>query len=462
VGCWALLQGLFVIARIADSGAGTNLTRRYAILYRRHGRASPWPLLAAGAVLASLPVAILGCAVFLPIVQYIAAQYSGQISTATIRSLAVWCLVFGVLMSVATLSMSVCDGAQRIVSRNLGVIAGNLASALSVLPLWTRIGPSAIGAAYVISALVPLVVSLGILVRLTPRRAAVVRTTFRELLRQMWAENLELNVMALTRLSFEPATKFFLSLVAPLGLLASVDLAMKISTQLRVLMQAALQPLLSAGAHEEQSINAATSAKFRGAQSFLGVACRLGLVMTICVAPAVAWLAFGDPNRPAFEIAFVMLVAANVVNALGLVGYVFQLSSGNFRPLVAIQIRMALLNAVIGAAGWLTGSWVVVVAGYGCAFGYGGMACLRFWALHSGESVGRHLRGNLTGGVILGVFIGIASMVTAHRMSDGGVTVWASLSLAGISIAATSDWTAVRRLTFGRQDPVDISREDIR
>jgi hypothetical protein len=441
LGCWALMQGLFVIARVADSGAGVNLARRFAILNSDHRKVRPWQLLGQGAVLSSVPVGLIAVASYVPIVSYIDSHYAGELPPGLAVDLGIWCVLSGVIMSLATLVMALCDGAGRIVERNVGVIVANCISVLVMLVAEGFVGPRSIGVAYTSAAVVQLVWSLSILAQHSRGASAPPRANLVVMLR----ENLQLNVLGLTRLSFEPTTKYLISVVAPLHIVAAVDLAMKMTSQVRVVIQAAVQPLLVLGSRHAGIAGAhQTRLQFQETHRGLLLLSGLGAILLCAVAPFLSWIAYGSVSTP-FLLSFTILAVANMINAAGLAGYMYGLSAGGYGALTKVQFAMATITVGGGLIGSvLFGQWTLCVLAYGIAFCFGGLASMSFWTRVMGTSVSREVLGGPLGPLLLAAFA-IALVAVWSAIADASTSWLIAISLVTTSgLALLSSRSAVR------------------
>jgi hypothetical protein len=447
VGCWALMQGLFVIARVADSGAGVNLTRRFALMNSDHQRVRPWQLLRQGILLSSAPVALIAVALYFPIVWYVNSRYSGELSPGLAGSLGLWCVLSGTLTSLATLSIALCDGAGRIIDRNVGVLVANIISVLVMLSAVHAVGPTAIGVAYTSAALVQLGWSLVVLGRHSRGAVKPPRSRLSVMLR----ENLQLNVLALTRLSFEPSTKYFVSIVAPLHIVAAVDLAMKMTSQVRVVLQAAVQPLLVLGSrHVHVTGDSQTGLQFQRTHRGLLRMTGIGAILLCAAAPFLSWLAYGTVTA-AFLFSFTLLAVANMINAAGLAGYMYGLSAGGYSALTKIQLVMGSINIGGGLLACVVfEQWELCVLAYACAFCFGGLASMSFWTRALGTRVPREvLRGPLARSTLIALAIAFLGLwLTTADATTSRIVVASIVTTTVLSLLWAKAATRVVRRTF--------------
>lgn len=427
VGCWALFQGIFVVSRIADSGAGANLTRWTAEMCVLRLFPGLNRTIGAGLLLSTVPVALLGAALVYPATWFVSSRYAGQFSDTEFVLLALFSLTFAVFSSAATVLLSVIEGLGRLVLRSYIVVVSGVVGMAVVWPL-TAIDPVAgLGLTYVLMSGVQLVGAVGAAAVLRRRVTRIADTSLRQIMGALWRETWHLSGVGLLRLTFEPTSKILLSFVGSLNDIAAFELALRISTQSRVLLQAALQPLLVAGARKGGPLGGTQQQFFVRAAQLAGHASVFLLVVQVVMAPVLSFIGFGSVSQP-FLVFFSLLVAANTVNSLGLPGYFLQLSSGEIVPLLKIQGWMSVINLAGAAAlGWTVGP-VGVVLSYCAAFAFGGAACLSIEARVLQRSVWSLLRSiprmDLIG-IIATVSLGLAGGLALHHVDDRWVLVTA-------------------------------------
>ena len=372
MGCWALLQGFFVGARISDSGAGTNVTRQVAAQIRAGDPVDVARTVIASLLIGTAPVFLLSIAVYFPATGYVTHRFHSEIAAGGIQHLALLSLAFAVTSSAATIILAALEGMFWLVTRNLLTAAGNLIALVIAFPIIHLTGVPGIGYTYVFMSASQCVLGIVFLV-IACRKTATCRSRLMSIIRAMWTQNLQLSFIAVLRLTFEPMTKLLLSTTTGLAGIASFDLALRISTQLRVFLQALVQPLLILGARSDSEMDVESKQKFEAMRRHLAWTNSYLLEIQLVAAPLLSWVGFGSLNK-SFVIFLAILAFANQINTLGLVGYYYQISSGSMRPLARLQSVMALINLVVGGGACLTGSSIAVVAVYGIAMAYGGLA----------------------------------------------------------------------------------------
>lgn len=390
VGCWALIQGMLLIARVADSGAAANVTRHVAHTLRVEGAMDFGAVLRAVLIVSFAPVAALGIAVAPPIYLYVSRRFGSEVDPTTIRALVIDALIFAVLSSLASLALAALEGYQWLVARNVVTMVANAAALALAWPILVVRGGAGLGDCYVIQATVQVLLAAAVLMRAvrghpTPRRRRAV-----DVARDLWRENLQLSTVALIQLCLEPAVKVGLGLTTDLVNIARFELALRISTQVRVLFQSALQPLLAFGARKGGFVPYDAAPLFESVGRIVARVVVAGAVVEIVSGPALSYLGLGEVSGQ-FLLDLSLLTLANTLNILGLVGYFTILSGGELGALRRILLEMALLSIVGGVLGVLWQASQVIVLGYCVAIAWGGWRCLTYaeeWVMTSWRQAG--------------------------------------------------------------------------
>jgi len=427
VGVWALLQGLFIVTRVAGTGLGANITRHVAVVTRHKGTLQLRPLLQASLLLGTVPVVALSLICFLPIVGFVTRRYADVVSSQEIALLGLACVFSGILSTLALTLLAICEGAGNLSVVNLVVITSYVFGLGTIYPALLVFDVVGIGVTYVVMAVTQFVLAAILVVRYK-RRLCVAEscTTTRDVLHQLRVESTQLTTVGMLRLSFEPVTKLVLSFVGGLPALAVFDLALRIATQMRVLVQAGSQPLLVYAARAGTAERAEISRTFGLGQSFVSRLAIMTFTVALVAAPALSVVGLGRLEKT-FTLYFGVLAFGNALNSLGLMGYFFQLSSGALRPLLQIHFHMAMINLSAGLLlGYLFNGTGVVV-GYAMTLGYGGLCASRLLPRQARQSSGRsELRNH-----------------TPWLLAGGGAIFW--LLLIGISppVASTTLWISI-------------------
>ncbi|WP_143051396.1 lipopolysaccharide biosynthesis protein [Rhodococcus koreensis] len=373
-----------MVARVADIGVGNNVTRLVAVQQSEGTPFSKFRIGAASVLITSLPVSIICALIYWPITTFVQHRYSSELPRSDIAVLAASCAVFAVTSSVSTILLAILEGLGKLPAKNGILILSNVVGVALAYPLLSRHGALGLGLVYGAIAFSQLLMSVLLLCTYSDLASSDDRTV-RTLIGVMWRENAKLGAISLCRLSFEPVTKLLLAITGTLAAVAAFELALRVSTQVRVLVQSALQPLLVAGSRRQGAVSSADTDSLFEKSGWIVI--RLSahmLEIQLIAAPAVCFLGLGyfDTN---FLIFFLILIVGNALNSSGQVGYFYQLSSGVMDPLVKIHGYMAIVNVGLGLIGsWLLGAIGAVVA-YGFAFAVGGLSCLGFLPARRGS-----------------------------------------------------------------------------
>jgi O-antigen/teichoic acid export membrane protein len=377
IGVWSLVQGLFLVARVSDSGAGSNISRVIAVRVKDGTQLDLRNITVASLIIASLPSILLAIVAGPIIGLYVTTQFSASLDRDGLWTLVWLALLNAAIAALSNILLAICEGLFQLNYKSVVVISGNVTGLIVLLPLLDLAGPAGIGWVYVIISGTQLVLATIRVSQLVRSQPSIQLSAIRQHIRELWHENFNLSGIALIRLSFEPATKFLLSLFAPLIVIAQFELALRVTTQIRIVIQSALQPLLVLGARAREDAHASMREIFLRNDRVLVSLSLGGLVAQVLAAPAIQWLGMGFHDR-IFTVFFVYLAAGNALNTLGLSGYYWQLTSGSLFPLVRVQVLMAAANIGLGLVGFVLESAAIVVAAYSAAFAFGGLASRSF------------------------------------------------------------------------------------
>lgn len=390
IGVWSLVQGLFVVARISDSSAGANISRVIAVRLKNGTQLDLKNFIIGAVLIAGLPSLFLALLLTPCIGWYMASQFGDRVSVHQLWILTVLGMVNAAVMSIANILLAVCEGLFLLNFKSWVVIFGNIAGLAAVIPLIIGTGPAGIALVYILAGATQLSFAIVKLTRLARKEESIESSRIRAHVQSMWRENLQLSLASLIRLSFEPATKFMLSLFAPLAVIANFELALRVTTQVRVVFQSALQPLLAIGARDGDNCDGELRTVFLRNDSILAPLSIGAMVAQVLGSSAVQLIGLGSRDYT-FVVFFALLAVGNALNTMGLSGYYWQLTSGSLSPLVRVQFIMAVLNVMIGALAVATHSAAWVVAGYSAAFAYGGLVSRSFlrsiWSVRSVVSI---------------------------------------------------------------------------
>lgn len=425
IGAWSLVQGLLLIARVNDSGAGNNIARVIAVRLKQRESLDLKNLTAASLIISSFPSVVLAGIAAPLIGWYVIAQFGTELGRDALTVIVWLAFANAVLTAISTILLAICEGAFQLNFKSATIIYGNIAGMACVIPALKYAGPAGIGWTYLAITGTQFVFAATRVLQLSKPDHGITPARVSKSIGLLWRENMHLSGIALIRISFEPVTKFLLSLFAPLATIAVFELALRVATQIRVIIQSALQPLLVVGARpnagtKESKVPAVFLRNDR-ALSTLSIGL---LIAQLFAAPAIQSLGMGSQDVT-FVAFFALLAAGNALNTMGLSGYFWQMSSGILKPLVRVQMFMAIINGTIGALGALVHSELLVVAAYSLAFAFGG------W--HT-----RSFLGTPTGGRVFATFILLisAAAVTGALLFLYPMTPDWTILLLSVAIAA--------------------------
>ncbi|MFG1230568.1 hypothetical protein [Xanthobacter wiegelii] len=384
IGVWSLVQGVFLVSRIAEVGAGANITRTVVIL-RQEGRLSVVSVLLAGAIVSTLPTVLFGLLIVLPTRWFVADHVGAAEHLADVLPTLVWiALLIATTSSMNSVAGAIVEGHGALLLRNLNIIISNVVAASTCYVLVDHFGVVGIAAVTLLTTCVQLLLSLLTLVYLGMRHPGA-QGPWR-VVTSIWRENMRMSAVGLLRLSFEPVSKVLIAYGGSLADVASFELALRISTQFRVVFQSVAQPLLYVGSRKTLDMALTTRQLFERSQKLIAVSASSLTEPQLLLIPLISFLSFGS-LRWDFTIFFVLLLVGNSVNMLGIVGYYCQLSSGAMGPLVWIQAKMAVMNLVFGIL--LTAAFGAIGAAiaYTVTFMFGGLASLKLMPGHHGQTI---------------------------------------------------------------------------
>ena len=436
VGAWVLLQGLFFISRIAEGGGGLNLTRAVAV--NRKGDKPVWvgSYLIAGLWLVLGPALLIGLILIYPAEWILAEGFRVSVDTNTLRILIWLCFLNSLLSATAAVGLSVLEGCGKLTYRHAASIASSLA--YMTLPLVLIRDYEIIGLAlvYTVASAIQVLVAVCCLWESEP----LPRVPPSRIVGSLFKESMRTSGMVLVRTGFEPLTKALIGAFGTLAAVAAFDLALRVTTQARVLIQSATQPLLYLGARQQAPIDDNMRGIFSHAFRLVLRANCVGMAGLIIAAPTVVRFAFGERNADAI-LFIIILTLGNLINSLGVVGYYLEASSGRMASLFRIHLLMLVINACGGLILAIGADAVGSTLSYALCFAYGGVALMtQAQRIHRVE-VTKIIRANLP---LLVWFLGVlvcqgASMVIFR--SDPLLVQVVLLSIAGLVLIPTYFFT---------------------
>ncbi len=451
VGCWALIQGAMIIARIADSGIPANITRLVSVR-RADPTLSIWEYSAAASVLSTLPVALIGGVLIEPVSSYVSHRFGATIGEPTIRMFVLLSYFSGFMLSLAGNFLAIIEGLGRITQRNIITFASALLTISLSWFLIKHFGALGFGLCAALFPFLQLMAGIGFLLRFGPPAVGFDRGRAVEIFRALRSSGFQLTIVGLLRLTFEPVTKLALSWCGSLSTIAAFDLALKIATNTRALLQAGVQPLLAIGARSDGEMSDSLRSLFGRVHRLVLETSAPILAAQWFFTPLLSWMGFGGVNSD-FMLFFIVLSFSNSINSVGNIGYYGHLSGGRIRPLVVLYVEMAAMNiagALVGA--WMLGAQGAVLA-YVLTLTYSGYVSTSWWLQYGRETWREQAISAFRNRAWLPLLLALVFSLASSQLSVG-VGSWPVLLNSLLAGLATSGWTAfkvARFLSCGRK-----------
>lgn len=376
MGLWALLSGLLMFARIADTGASVSVAR-LAVIGRTDGSFSLGPYLWAGLTVATLPTILLSSIIAIAVGVVLRSHWDGAGQAQILNQTIAVAWMYAVGNSLAGVLSGCLDGSGKMAWRYLGGTAANLVLIGLTVSLLPTLGAAGFLAAHV--AFVGAQILIYILIMLSSRielgltRSAYVVTT-----RASFAFLSKSIFLGAARAGFEPVSKILIGYYGGLTSVALFDLAVRVSGQLRQLVNAPLQPIAVLTARSTAALSLEHQSSVERWMLISLAAGFVAALAQIVSSPVVSWLVLGR-FEPVFGVMSAILALSFFVNFSGTVAYYVVLASGRLRALILIHGGMAMLNIGLGAAmGWLWGG-MGVIAAWGITLAAGGPAALALY-----------------------------------------------------------------------------------
>lgn len=373
IGLWALVSGLLMFARIADTGASVSVAR-LAVIGRANNAKALGPYLWAGLTVATVPTLLLSSVIVVVAGMVLGAGGTRASEIALLPQVLSVALIYAVGNSAAGIISGCLDGVGRMVWRFLGGSVANLV--LIGLAVWLL--PTLGQAGFLIAHTAYIGVQLAIyIVLLFAARAdlSVTRGDYLAATRDSFGFLSKSIFLGAARTGFEPVSKMLIGQFGGLTAVALFDLAVRVSSQLRQLANAPLQPIAVLTARS----SAALQADHRTlVERWMPISIAAGFVMAlgqVVSAPLVSWLMIGHIDA-SFVMMSAILAVSFFVNFSGTVAFYVVLASGRLRGLIMMHIVMTALNVALGVVmGWIWGA-MGVVAAWGITLAIGGPTVL--------------------------------------------------------------------------------------
>jgi hypothetical protein len=440
LGVWALAQGFSGISRSADLGAGTNLTRFLA----GHAPGTRRTLLSTirlAAIVCFLPVAALSCVIGYFSYSFVTSRAGTAVSPANVAELVVYALLCAFLGTLNSTFVSLAEGYGRTSLGSVTVALYNAVALLLLVPLVHVFGVGGVGLANLVGMLAQTAALATALYRIFVSMPASSDSDMSslEIFRDLRGELFSNAGTVLARLALEPVTRLLVAASADLGHVAIFELCLRIASQARALIQAALQPLLFLGARNKSR----AALEYVSPHRLLTAAAGAVLLSLNCLSPFMSFFFFGR-ILPDFLLTSLILSAGMFANIMGVTGYFYRASVGDFAGLLRATLVMVFINSAGGIALFLAFGSNGAVAAYSIAFAVCGYIQLRPWWRSAGEppaSTLRVLALSAAGSAV--IFATYQLIVHAGVASDMAIAF--SSGLAAVISLASLGWLAVRR-----------------
>lgn len=363
VGIWSIVMASVGIARLADLGFGSGVTRFVATDLARHDPESAAMTIAMSALtmggvaaavsLVAYPFLMGGLGLIVPDEAVPAAS-----------SLLPYALGSFFLGAVATIFLCALDGCQRADIRALIVVCGSVGQLLSAYLLVPGSGLDGLGLAQVIQSGMLLLLAAGAtLVSLKGGGRGWARWRKSRLI-ELVKYGGGTQVSAIGQFLFEPTVKMILTATGGLALTAYFDMANRLILQARSIIMSAYQtmvPFVAADAAKNADCPERLKSIYAAAYDPLFAFSFPYYCAIIAAAPFIIYYWLGEVNH-----SWVVIVSICALGWLAntLVGpaYFILMATGRLRWTIIAHISIGLLNLLIGGLlGFLFGGSAVVV-----------------------------------------------------------------------------------------------------
>lgn len=359
-GSWSMVVGLCAFLRVADVFGGMGLAR----LLARPGMTGHARVALIDTVMqTTLIYYALASALALPALQIIAA--------APDRALVPLALLLLLASAISTTSLAALDGIGRADLRTRIASLGAVASCLMALWWIPALGLRGLAAALIVQTAGQALVARWALTRILPGCDWRLNRYSVAALRDATRFGLGLQAGFLPLLIYEPLSRVLVGRLVGLEALAVFDLAYKLASYARLLLQSATTPLMP----EFARLGTGAGALYRRAGRLTGWLTAAQWLLTVAAAPLVSLLTLGA-IRPGFVLSAAVFATAFAIASLGLVPSLFAQSQGRLGWTIAgqwtIAAGMPLLGTVLWSGAAPTSALVpamaaAVAAGYGLA-----------------------------------------------------------------------------------------------
>lgn len=390
VGSWVLIQSIFFVSRVAEGGAGINISRTVALDKKTGKAASIFTYYRAGLILIVAPVVVIGFILLYPARIILIDVLKIEIEGELIFTLILLCYINAILSSIAAVGLSLLEGQGRLVVRQGASILSSSVYAIFSTFLISKFNVVGLALVYVISSAAMIAVSL---LSLFNKSLPDLNRSTKDIVLELYPESIRASTMIFVRVGFEPLTKFLVGIYGTMAAVAALELAMRITTQVRVFIQAACQPLLYVGVRTEVAMDASIKKTYGRAYSLIFKVNCAGLAIVCAAGPLVTYLAFGYINEAAVVLIFI-LATGNFINSIGIIGYYAEASSGRMSTLLRLHLQMFFLNFFLGLLLSYFLGYIGAVLAYSVSFIYGGIVLIYLGNAALNKSIFEILRAN--------------------------------------------------------------------
>jgi O-antigen/teichoic acid export membrane protein len=310
-----------------------------------------------------------------------------------------------------------------------------------------KMGDAGLGAAYVAYGVCLIaLMGVGTCFSSTRYRSTAPVPSMRAIITSSLSFNVQLLAIGFFRLLLDPVSKLLIGTFSGLDLIATFDLASKVTTQVRVMFSSAAQAILPMASRELHGLDGSLQKALRSWNTRISKWSLYVSAGSVMGSGILSMIAFGHVNER-FILYFGLLSLANSINTFGLVGYYVDLGSANLAGLLRIHAVMGGENVLLGVLlGWMFGGTGVVVAA-SIALIHSGLACLSLWLKHENESLVDSLSGLKFEGVVFGVGSAYAYFLIPHISAIGSsAAVCVGLVVLGfLFIWREGNWVMRRR-----------------
>lgn len=266
------------------------------------------------------------------------------------------------LTLIAGVLQSALDGCHRASQRSLLAIVGMLVFLFLSWQLVRVTGLLGLAVAQICQAGVLLIGSWLLLRRNLSVLPLLPRCWSRELFREMLSYSLSFQVISISQMLYEPATKALLTAFGGLTITGFYEMAGRMVLQLRSLLVSAGQVLVPALADLHERKPEEVSVVYRDFYRLMFCLAVPFFAAIIAFTPIISWLWIGHYER-IFVWCATSLAAGWLLNTLAAPAYFANLGTGDLRWNTISHVIMAVLNIAIGVLlGWLYGAGGVVIA----------------------------------------------------------------------------------------------------